>query len=94
MNCETCQVKLPTLKTRLNRVNDALYSIGLTYHQFLPTKAIDYALTQNGFSETSRWEFAPRGKVKVHDEVGEGKWISVTAYKMPSGRWEVIAYVN
>lgn len=94
MICENCKATLPTLKTRSNRVNDALYSLGLLYHQFLPVNAIDHILTENGFSATSRWEFAPGGQVRVHEEIGEGKWLSVTAHKMVTGRWEVVAYVS
>lgn len=94
MNCETCNTKLPTLKTRLHRVNEALHTIGLAYHPHLPIEAIDRALTANGFMETSRWEFAPGQKVTVHEEVGDGKWVSISAYRMESGRWEVTAYVN
>jgi hypothetical protein len=92
MNCETCNAKLPTLRTRLLRVNETLYKLGLEYHTFLPVYKVDEALEENGFHATEYWNEG--NCVRVHEEVGDGKWLSLYAHKMDSGRWEVTAYVN
>lgn len=89
MNCETCKAKLPTLKTRLTRVNDALHYLGTYYHNTLPLHEINDILTLHGFQEAT---FGQAGS--VHEEVGEGKWLSMTFHRMDCGSWEVVAYVN
>ena len=75
MNCETCNAKLPTLKTRLARVNEALHALGLPYHVYLPVFQVDTALIDNGFRATGLWdEF--NGTARTHEEVGDGKWVT------------------
>lgn len=92
--CTNCNAKLPTMARRLAHVNVALWQLGLTYHKTLPIHAIDSALTAHGFVSTAVWTFCPGGEVKLHEPVGDGKWLSVSAHKMESGNWEVVAYVN
>ncbi len=82
------------LATRLRRVNFVLHKLGLTFHSPLPIYAIDSALVAGGFSVTREWTRVSNTEMKVHEEVGDGKWFSVSAYKMDSGNWEVVAYVN
>lgn len=96
MNCETCQAKLPTLKTRLTRVNEALHQLGMEYHDTLSysLSAIDRTLAANNFKEIeSHPIFSGQGGA-LHQEVGEGKWLTVSWYRFESGRYEVTAYVN
>ena len=92
MNCETCKAKLPTLHTRLLRVNSELHQLGLSYWDYLPVYQVDSALTNHGFAATDLWQAGNDGR--HHEEVGEGKWLSVSWHKMESGRYEVVAYVN
>jgi hypothetical protein len=99
MNCETCKAKIPTLHTRLVRVNADLYQLGLEYRDTLSysLNAIDRILLANGFVITS-------GSIELaictgingqrHIEVGEGKWLSLSWYRLDSGRYEIVAYVN
>jgi hypothetical protein len=93
--CTQCNAQIPTLDRRQRRVNSELHQLGLTYHKFLPVASVDSALRANGFAETSCWAFQPgHGVVRIHEEVGDGKWLTLHAYKMASGNWEVVAYVN
>ncbi len=92
--CENCKTALPSLTRRLVRVNSELWQLGLEYHRLLPVHAINSALATHGFSATSVWTFQPGGEVRLHEEVGEGKWLSLSAHRMESGNWEVVAYVN
>lgn len=94
MKCESCNAEIPTLSRRLRRVNSELHQLGLTYHQRVPVASIDSALRANGFSETGCWSFLPGQQFRIHDEVGDGKWITVSGYRMESGNWEIVAYVN
>lgn len=92
--CENCKTTLPTLTRRLSLTNASLWKLGTVYHKTLPIHDIDTALRANGFEPTSVWTFQPGGEVRVHEAVGDGKWLSVSAHKMESGNWEVVAYVN
>lgn len=91
MICTNCQAQIPTLKSRLNRVNAKLHELGLTYHQFVPYEQIDAILKQEGFEDTVG---ASEGDKKLDVCVGEGKWLHISWYRMGSGRYEVVAYVN
>lgn len=92
MNCETCNTKLPTLVTRRRRVNEALYTLGLTYHVGLPVQQVDEILQQNGFELPEGIYCGRDGSVR--EGIGDQTYISFTWHTMPSGRYEVVAYVN
>ena len=92
--CEKCQETLPTLSTRLRKVNYELWTLGFKYHRLLPVNEIDSTLERYGFHVSSVWRFRGGDEAKVHEEVGEGKWLSFSAHRMESGNWEVVAYVN
>ncbi len=92
--CETCKANLPSLKTRLHRVNASLYNVGLVYYQTLPFAAIDAILYANGFSATTEVSDEAGDERSAHFCVGEGKWLHMSWYQMPSGWFEVTAYVN
>lgn len=97
--CTECNAKVPTLKTRLARVNNALHKLGLTYHASVPWHAIDTVLETNGFNLPTydQKHERPGGSkfdFRTLDEVGEGKWLTVAVHQMESGRYEVTAYVN
>ena len=96
MNCETCKAKIPSLRTRLNRVNEALAGIGSIYYHSLGNAVyeIDSALEANGFAATE-WDGTVYGNTRrVNEEVGDGKYVHISLYRLESGRWEVVAYVN
>lgn len=94
MLCENCKNTLNTVRTMRRKVNEDLHTLGLTYHDFLPVSKIDTILESHGLNQTALWIPSSNGGMRVHDEVGQGLWLSVTAYRMDSGRWEVVAYVN
>jgi len=87
--CTKCKAKIPSPASRQKAVNNALYYLGTYYHDALPLADINRILTESGFQAAT---FSQVGR--CHEEVGEGKWLSVTFYRMDSGRWEVVAYVN
>lgn len=94
MLCENCKEKLPTVFKRQLRVNSELYQLGLEYNtlgHFLYTT--DRVLVKHGFNEMQTF-IQPGPTGHVHQEVGDGKWLSLSWYKMPSGRFEFVAYVN
>ena len=95
MNCETCNAKIPSLKTRRDRVNDTLHSLGLKYYTSLgeSLNAIDEVLVSGGFS-THYAPFIIGNSNRHHVEVGEGLWLTLHTYRHESGRYEVVAYVN
>src|ERR1700675_601935 len=86
MNCETCKAKLPTLKTRLTRVNDALHQLGLELWTSVPYHRIDTALEANVFNAPTYG--AGTTQDRTHEEVGDGKWLTLSLYRHESGRYE------
>jgi hypothetical protein len=98
MNCATCNAKIPTLARRQNRVNEALAKLGQIYHKYNPVEKIQDILMESGFEATSSYysEFTGTcGASKGYSEaVGDGKWLHVSLYRMESGNYEIVAYVN
>jgi hypothetical protein len=98
MNCETCNAKIPTLHTRLMRVNSELWELSRDYYTTLayPLGAIERILSKHGFAISDSPDVAICAGVdgRRHTEVGDGKWLSLTWHRMESGRYEVVAYVN
>jgi hypothetical protein len=74
-------------------VNDALYGMGRTYHQSVPLDAVNGLLTHYGFNELDAMLLCGR-EGSLHENVGRNRWLSLTWYKMESGRYEVVAYVS
>jgi hypothetical protein len=81
------------LKKACKRVNDKFYTLGLLYHDGVPVNLIDTLLVDNGFEATEPAIYCGRDG-KVHEEVGHGKWLSLTWHKMESDRFEIVAYLN
>jgi hypothetical protein len=92
--CTDCQAKIPTLASRLRKVNSALHTLGLTYHETFPWPAIDAILVDNGFDALRQSEDYSRGPYRISASIGENKYLSVSWHRTDSGRWEVTAYVN
>lgn len=81
------------LKSRnRTKVNNALHTLGLTYHPSIPLTDIDTILTSNGFNALEEAIYCGR-EGNSNEPVGYGVYLSLSWYKMPSGRFEVIAYV-
>jgi hypothetical protein len=108
MNCPTCgqEVKVLPLATRVRRVNDMLFSCGKTYYDTLGDAhhAVWASLHVNDFDATSftNGQLLDRGKgdwfqsTRVHlGETSKGdKYVTANFHRMPSGRYEVVAYVG
>ena len=92
--CATCKAKMPNLQTRLHRVNKALHALGLVYHPTVPMPEIEAILSANGFEAYGEDNQTGIGDISFHRSVGEGKYLHMSWYQMPSGRFEVTAYVN
>ena len=96
MLCENCKSKIPSLATRCKRVNEALYKLGQTYHASTSAafSDIDEALAANGFRKTFEVEGEAGNLTSFHGGAGDSKWIHISWHKMPSGRYEIVAYLN
>ena len=96
MKCETCNAKIPTLLTRMQKLNNRLRYISMGYYDTLGAALSEVydALQDAGLKQQEVLYGLPGNEGKIHAEVGEGKWLSATWYRMPSGRYEIVAYVN
>jgi hypothetical protein len=90
--CTNCKAKIPSLRARKQAVNADLHKLGLTYHDGVPLYQINSILGLHDFDVVSSLgTWADEG---IHEEIGEGLWLTASFYRMESGRWEVVAYVN
>ena len=87
------RVTANALKRDTKAVNDALYGMGRTYHQSVPLDAVNGLLTHYGFNELDAMLLCGH-EGSLHENVGRNRWLSLTWYKMESGRYEVVAYVS
>ncbi len=96
MLCDNCNAKIPTLTTRQRKVNDALHALGLVYHKHLGDALVRTydALRANGFTEPGVGYTLPTERGCIRGEVGSGKWLTLNFFRMESGNYEVVAYVN
>jgi hypothetical protein len=94
--CTNCQSKIPSLRARKQAVNADLHKLGLIYHQAVPMLTIELILHDHGFEvgENHFTHYVDYHTSRLHEEIGEGLWLSASFYRMESGRWEVVAYVN
>ena len=74
-------------------VNAHLSDMGARYHDGIPVQEIDGILCQHGFNATEPAIYCGR-EGRAHEQVGEKTWLSLTWFKMPSGRYEIVAYVS
>ena len=95
MLCTECNAKIPTLTTRKRRANEAFHTLGTELWTSIPYLRIDTILQSNGFAiPTYEHLEAVGGDTRVHTEVGEGLWLTMSWYRHESGRYEITAYVN
>jgi hypothetical protein len=64
-----------------------------TYHDGVPLDTINWALRCKGFDELEPMLLCG-AQGSLNEPVGRNRWLSLTWYKMESGRYEVIAYVS
>jgi hypothetical protein len=88
----------PTEATRRQRCNAELAELP-TYHDAVPWAAIDAILSRHDFNPVPEADAVPTFGAagcsdRVHVKVGASTWLVVSTYRMPSGRYEVVAYVS
>lgn len=63
------------------------------YHDGLPLTAIDEILASCGFSELEPAIYCGREGTST-EQVGRNSFLTMTWYKMESGRYEIVTYVS
>lgn len=83
------------VKKAMKAVNDYLMGMG-QYFMGLPLDRMFEVLRANGFEVTEENLLGVYcgAEGRVHEAVGAGVFFTMTWYKMPSGRYEVVAYVS
>lgn len=81
-----------TLKRDTSRVNGALQDMG-NYHDGVPLGVVSDILTHWGFDPLEDMLLCGR-QGSLNEPVGRNRWLSLTWYKMESGRYEVVSYVS
>lgn len=81
------------LAKQQNKANNALYELGLTFHDFVPLDTVASILDKNGFDPLEEMILCGR-EGRLNEPIGRNRWLSLTWYKMESGRYEVVAYVS
>jgi hypothetical protein len=74
-------------------VNERLHQLGRTYHPSVPLDEVSHWLRAFGFNELEPMLLCGR-EGRLHEFVGNNRWLALTWYKMESGRYEVVAYVS
>lgn len=80
------------LKRDTRRVNDSLQAFG-NYHDHIPLDHVNDVLKLSGFDVLEPMILCGR-QGSLNQSVGRNRWLSLTWYKMESGRYEVVAYVS
>lgn len=75
------------------QANEALYKLGLTYHESIPLATVDGILSAADLNPLEQMILCGR-EGRIHEDVGSGLWLSLSWYKMASGRYEVVAYIS
>ncbi len=81
------------LKRDANHVNEYLHEMGRAYHVSVPLDRVDDVLVACGFDELEPMILCGR-EGNIHENIGRNRFLSLTWYKMESGRYEVVAYVS
>jgi hypothetical protein len=80
-------------KTR-SKTNKELQALCKTHYKSLPITEVKNILKANGFDSTVMDGMYTGSQGKVHAQIGKNRWIVFTWYKMPSGKFEINAYVS
>ena len=75
-----------------NLVNRELHGIG-NYHPFIPVETIDTILVKHGFHAMEEAIYCGR-EGRCSELIGDYSYISLTWYKMESGKYEIVSYVS
>jgi hypothetical protein len=80
-------------ESKARKVANKLLAALEVYYPFIPTTEIDNALLAAGLNELEPAIYCSE-EGRSHEQVGANTWLSLTWYKMPSGRYEIVAYVS
>jgi hypothetical protein len=86
--------RVRSVTSRRNAVNTALHAIGLTYHESLPIGLIGDILAEHGFDPAELGGIYTGNDGTDTTDVGERTFLRLSWHRMPSGRWEIVAYVS
>jgi hypothetical protein len=81
------------IRNNARHVNRHLYELGRTYHASVPLDTVSTLLETYGFNPLEAMLLCGR-EGHLHEPVGHDKWVSMTWYKMESGRYEIVAYLS
>jgi hypothetical protein len=82
-----------TERSNRTKANNALHTLGLTYHESIPLVWIDSILTDNGFKATEEAIYCGRDG-RSTEQVGDRTWLTLNWHKMESGRYEIVVYLT
>lgn len=83
-------------EAKARKVANRLLAALPNYHRFIPTTEIDNALVAAGFRPMEEAIYCGR-EGRVHEQVGDRTWITMTWYKMEEAvtpSYEIVAYVS
>ena len=84
-----------TIKTRQNRLNKAITAITVgRYFEHLPIGDIAEAVRAQGFDSDNMDGIYCGREGRADAYVGDGVYVHVSWYRMPSGRFEVVSYAT
>jgi hypothetical protein len=85
-------------KVAIARANEALHTLGKTYHDGLPIPEISEILAKHGMSAEGLSGIYCGEQGSTNAQVGtinrRSLYLHLNWYKMPSGRFEIVAYIN
>jgi hypothetical protein len=73
--------------------NELLFELSKTYYPAIPNGDIDAVLRAVGFRELEPGIYCGH-EGRMSEQVGPKSWFTMTWYKMPSGSYEIVAYVS
>ncbi len=82
-------------RARMKRhANSALYDLNHNrYHDSIPVYDVDVILAQYGYNTLEPAIYCGR-EGQIHEQVDARTWLTMTWYKMESGRYEIVAYLS
>lgn len=96
--CAKCKAQVPTITKRLGGVNAGLHAMGKHYWDSIGQAfaTIDVILREYGFDDMEHATDEAGQDHRIHLRVDQekDKWLHISWYRIPSGRYEVTAYVN
>jgi hypothetical protein len=88
-------IKPVSLRTRINRLNRALSLLTTNnYFDSIPIVPIAYCVLNQDFSDEDLEGIYCGDNSRCVADLGENVWLAFTWFRMPSGRWEIVAYAS